>query len=83
MNTKTLKELAEMQKRFKAIYDESGLCGISNNSVHITEEEFFDNFEPENCSERTSDTYYEYSATLDGVKFMCLSARDIKVGTDK
>ena len=60
-----------------------GYAEFQTIQCRLQKKNFFDNFEPENCSERTSDTYYEYSATLDGVKFMCLSARDIKAGAEK
>lgn len=74
--TLDIQELVEMNRRFTELYP-LGLLSFNDRSVHLSEisfKELFDLVEvnPINCEEYP----YEHSATVDGVKFFCISESD-------
>lgn len=74
LTNKDLNALCKMQVKFKEIYNGTGLIGIDSNKVHISEREFFDNFDRYyERKRRCSDYPYGYSAYYNGVEFICIT----------
>ncbi len=71
---KVLMELAAMQKRFRELYGEYGLCGIGYSAgVHLTSEAFLDTFADYNTSDFNHPDYTEkLETTAYGIKFFCI-----------
>ena len=70
----SLAELATMQKRFRELYGEYGLCGIGDDAgVHINDEAFIATFKDYETSAFSYKNYSEkLTATMHGIKFFCI-----------
>ena len=71
---KILMDLAAMQKRFRELCGEYGLCGIGDSTgVHLTSEAFLDTFaDYETSAFSYKDYSEELTATMHGIKFFCI-----------
>ena len=68
-----LAELATMQKRFRELYGQYGLCGIGDSAgQHLTSEAFLDTFADYKTSDYHSDYTEKLETTAYGVKFFCI-----------
>lgn len=66
-----LAELATMQKRFRELYSQYGLCGIGDSDgVHLTSEAFLATFA--DCNVSDSDHTEKLTTTAYGVTFFCV-----------
>ena len=73
-----IEELITMTKRFTEIYNSFGLCGISANNIHLTDEAFNRLFnERENKVETRPllNGYVRKSVMMGDVEIMCLVNR--------
>jgi propanediol utilization protein len=78
MDKETLSEICEMQKRYAELYSTTGLNGISEDYIHITEEVFFGLFHGEEITEMKricKEIPWKYTATHDGVTVICISEK--------
>ena len=91
MNEKNLKSILNLQKRFSKLYSVTGLIGISNNYVQITEQSFVGIFEqyPESpfgfnsyFDETSGRNIFELTIEISGVTILSIGTSEewISVG---
>lgn len=69
-----LRELSDMQRRFRELYSKYRLCGIGDPAgVHLASEAFLDTFADYNASDFNHPDYTEkLTTTAYGVTFFCI-----------
>lgn len=66
-------KLAAFAKEYEKLYENTGLCGIGTNSVHLLRKDFEEMFPEYETRDRDDSEYATEEFTVyNGVKFFCL-----------
>lgn len=66
-------KLAALAKEYEKLYENTGLCGIGTNSVHLLRKDFEEMFPEYETRDRDDSEYATEEFTVyNGVKFFCL-----------
>lgn len=66
-------KLAALAKEYEKLYENTGLCGIDTNSVHLLRKDFEEMFPEYETRDRDDSEYATEEFTVyNGVKFFCL-----------
>lgn len=82
MTTEVLDRAVDLQKEYAELYRQTGLIAIEPNEIHLTNEEFFETFKPEEIKEspRSCKEYpYQYTAVYKDINFFCIAKERYKL----